>query len=321
MNTNKKLHNIFYCKLFLNNSKKKTLHDLQWVHQIDNYMNGNKLNVQINTTPNLSKRNFAAQVAGRGINKPFPSSYESAQNLNKTVNTTAKRNLSGRLSFKGASHIAQDAAEGVAQKATIVAKAVKKEITTKIGTGPLAQKLAKSNKLTKIYELCNDKSLVFEAFYALILAAGLRPVVNILTPAKNTDEKGKNEYRAFHSIASGIIGFIFTFLIAMPIGDAVKKMIKPETTLKYIKKNAALVSSQVGKESFLFQELANRIHQPVFMPIRAMLTVALVQPMLSGMKKKDNKKESLQNASDFGLKHHKHPRVFQNFSGGITNEN
>ena len=46
------------------------------------------------------------------------------------------------------------------------------------------------------------------------------------------------------------------------------------------------------KDGKVFKELAKRVHQPVFMPLRAMATVALVPPLLAMFGIRKNKSDN-----------------------------
>lgn len=248
-----------------------------------------------------------ARGAERGINQTIPSHYESAKKNTMDIRATAEKNHCGRLSFKAAPQtLATEAAKG-------------------IGSGPIAQAVAKWKALPGILKLFNDQTLVAESFYALIVASGLRPIVNILTPAKNEDEKLKNEYRAANSIATGLLGCVFTILLAKPIGDAVEKIITSKTVdgkaSKYLTHYEDQLQILGGKP---FKELAKRVHQPIFMPIRAWITMAMVPPLLVAMgikKKKNTDVTEMEIYTSRLMSFEGSPTVFQNFNGGKVNAN
>ena len=150
-----------------------------------------------------------------------------------------------------------------------------------LGEGAIAKKLATSDGFKKLLLYSNKNTLVIEALYALLITCLLRPAVTIMTPAKTEADKDKNKFRAAHAIASGALGFAFTVCFAHPISDAVDKIMTtrlPDGSLKYLKNHAEQLAIKDGK---VFKELAKRVHQPVFMPLRAMATVALVPPLLA----------------------------------------
>ncbi len=162
-----------------------------------------------------------------------------------------------------------------------------------LGEGAVAQHLAKSPGFKKLLLYSNKNTLVIEAMYALLITCLLRPAVTLMTPAETEIDKDKNKFRAAHAAASGALGFLFTVCFAHPISDAVDKIMTtklPDGSFKYLKKHAEQLAVRDGK---VFKELAKRVHQPVFMPLRAMATVALVPPILAmfGIKKNNGEKE------------------------------
>ncbi|MBR6163038.1 hypothetical protein IKQ26_03985 [bacterium] len=164
-----------------------------------------------------------------------------------------------------------------------------------LGEGAIAQKLARSKGFKNLLLYSNKNTLVIEAMYALLITCLLRPAVTLMTPAKTEVEKDKNKFRAAHAAASGALGFLFTVCFAHPISDAVDKIMTtklPDGSFKYLQKHAEQLAVRDGK---VFKELAKRIHQPVFMPLRAMATVALVPPMLAMFGIRKNKDEAQKN--------------------------
>ena len=161
-----------------------------------------------------------------------------------------------------------------------------------LGEGAIAQKLAKSKGFKNLLLYSNKNTLVIEALYALLITCLLRPAVTLMTPASSEADKEKNKFRAAHAAASGALGFAFTVCFAHPISDAVDKIMNtklPDGSLKYLKKHADQLLVKDGK---VFKELAKRVHQPVFMPLRAMATVALVPFILNAFGIKKNKSDA-----------------------------
>lgn len=160
------------------------------------------------------------------------------------------------------------------------------------GEGALAHKLAQSNSVKKLLLASNKNTLAIEALYALLITCMLRPAVTLLTPSKSSEDKEKNKFRAAHAIASGALGFAFTMCVSHPMSDAVDKVMNtklPDGTYKYIRKFTEQLTENGGKP---FKELAKRVHQPVFMPLRAMATVAIVPPILALFGLKKHKQET-----------------------------
>lgn len=94
-----------------------------------------------------------------------------------------------------------------------------------------APKLSKGMKLLKkINTLCQDHKVIAQNLVALVLAVGFRPIAIISLPGKkNKDDK---IYASGHSIASGLIGFIFSSIVMYPLGIAAKKYMKEVESIK-----------------------------------------------------------------------------------------
>ena len=168
--------------------------------------------------------------------------------VNKSANiTTAGINPSGRLSFKGVP-IAVPAAK------------------------TFAEKMAVNKAFNKFLDILADNSLI-----ALGLTAILRPASIYAIPTKDPVEKKKNNYQVAHSISTGLLGLGTTLAIAEPIKRGVKKLI--ENPEKYMKTDTAYVKNNKR----VFKETAGRLHQPLFLPLRAMLTIAIVRPILESL--------------------------------------
>ena len=177
--------------------------------------------------------------------------YLANNNNNRSANkTTAGLNPSGRLSFK--------------------ARPALKVLT-------MGERLARNKVFNWFLDILADNSLMADAIIALGLTAIARPALIAAFPSKDPVEKRKNEYQIGHSIGTGILGLITTFVAAEPIKRAVKKVM--DNPSKYMKNSA----SYIKEHDRVFKETASRIHQPIFLPLRAAATIAIVPPILSAM--------------------------------------
>ena len=170
--------------------------------------------------------------------------------INNRNTATAGINPSGRLSFKG-------------RIPTPVAKTI-------------GEKLAVNKGFNKLLDVLSYNTLVAESLIALFLTAVARPASIYAIPTKDPVEKKKNNYQVAHSVATGLLGLATTFIVSEPISRAVKKVAKNpqdytqnEATRNIIKKNKTI-----------FEETAKRLHQPIFLPLRAAATIAIVPPIL-----------------------------------------
>ena len=181
---------------------------------------------------------------------------------NKSVNiknkATAGENPSGRLSFKA-------------------------------NPNSFAMKLAKSNAFNWTLDITQKNSLVADALFALFLTSVLRPLMLFFMPTKGEDknnDKRKNEYQVGHSVATGIMGLATSVAVAVPVKNGVNKFVNQVKSNPELKNKFAYIFAKPKSESF-FREAAGRIHQPIFLPLRAMATIAIVPPLLGllGLKK------------------------------------
>ncbi len=206
-------------------------------------------NFQPVNTPKSKMREQKAAVSARpvfrGNNVQGYDNFE----VNKSVTkATAGQNPSGRLSFKGA-------------PAQVVAKT-------------FGEKLAVNKWFNKFLDILADNSLIADALIALGLTTIARPASIYIIPTKNPVEKKKNNYQVAHSISTGVLGLATTIAVAEPVKRGVKKLMNNPS--KYMKKDA----SYIKENARVFKETAGRLHQPIFLPLRAALTIAIVPPIL-----------------------------------------
>ena len=177
--------------------------------------------------------------------------YLTKNNNNRNANqTTAGVNPSGRLSFKA--------------NPMPIAKT-------------FGEKMAVNKYFNKFLDILADNSLIADALIALGLTTIARPASIYVIPAKDEQEKKKNNYQVAHSIATGVLGLATTIAVAEPIKRGVKKLMKnPE---KYMKNDA----SYIKNNERVFKETAGRLHQPIFLPLRTALTIMIVKPILESL--------------------------------------
>ena len=209
----------------------------------------------------------SVQTAGGHIGKIKNAAlYENKTGVcpeNKSVNirnkATAGENPSGRLSFKA-------------------------------NPNSFAMKLAKSNAFNWTLDVTQKNSLVADALFALFLTSVLRPMMLFFMPTKGEDknnDKRKNEYQVGHSVATGLMGLGTTVAVAVPVKKGVNKFINHVKSNPELKNKFAYIFATPKTET-MFKEAAGRIHQPIFLPLRAMATIAIVPPLLNmlGLKKR-----------------------------------
>lgn len=134
-----------------------------------------------------------------------------------------------------------------------------------------------TNKTFKYFlAKAKENNVVFSAGFSLLLTCLLRPASIMALPAdkKNKDDK---KYAAAHSIASGIIGFVISLIVANPISDAVKKMLKDPK--EYLPKNAEWLKSSKNVENVANAYL-NKIPDVLMAAPKGIVTIALIPVIL-----------------------------------------
>ena len=232
--------------------------------------------------------------------------YDLKQNNNDKINTTIKSNSDGRVSFKGADP---------------------------------------STWLHHVARFSSDKPLLAEALFALLITCGARPLT-IMATAKTDEDKEKCHYQVAKSIASGLLGLAATALISTPISGATKALEKsgalqqiPEAVVKKQNEiiNNSKIQEHIDKAKKVLsnyprteKNVMDKTFQPIFMPLRAKLTIMAVPPILGalGLKKGGNKKPSTPEkqennpTSNYKLFQNESEKVlFGSFSGVANHEN
>lgn len=163
--------------------------------------------------------------------------------------------------------------------------------------GNLGTKIGKSNSFNWILTQVDKHNVSASAFIALILAGILRPMAIMSLPGKK--DKDDKIYASGHSMASGVIGFAFSTLVTAPLDDAISKLKKDPTkfSAKYLadlknkaKNGATEFEKNVARRTVESLEtcLKNVPDWIIAVP-RAMLTIALIPPILKyvfGVEKK-----------------------------------
>ena len=187
-------------------------------------------------------------------------------------------------------------------------------------SGPRITKLMQNEKFKIAMEKVNDYHLVAGPAFALILTGIFRPASIMMLPGdKNKDDK---KYASAHSIGSGIIGFIISSILFVPLGDAAKAFsANPKNFIT--KENSYLLKN---KEAFnTAKTIIGRLPDIIGSVPKGILTIALIPPILKYVfgweKKKPEVKEepyvfrSYSFLNFNGLKNDD-KKIFQNFMGG-----
>lgn len=197
-------------------------------------------------------------------------------------------------------------------------------------------KILKSRWFGKFAEYTHEHNISTTALIALILAGVLRPAAIMALPGdKDKDDK---TYAAGHAMASGIIGFLVSTAITSPFDESIKKVFDKDSKFigpKLRKLNEEIdglrakeeAKTIVTDELNILENLVNKrnaknvllknIPDWIIAVPRAMLTIALIPPILKyvfGMEKKSklNNQQAVVQNQDFIEK-----PVFSQFRGGV----
>lgn len=186
-----------------------------------------------------------------------------------------------------------------------------------------------STKVQNILKKAEDTPIIFSALFSLILTGIFRPASIMVLPGqkKNKDDK---KYAAAHSVASGVIGYCISLLIFAPLGHAIKsignnpeKYLGKKITDDYlgnsgkefldkIKDKLAKEYQSVEKQTSEFEKfkinrlkasgnfnlakkIINMFPEVVLAPPKAILTIALIPPILKYIFGWEKKKQNVSN--------------------------
>ncbi len=263
------------------------------------------MNIKFTTSTNVHPHSLRDSGGSRQKRTQQNTSSVTTSKLNTErieITTTASEKACGRTSFKGNF-------QPIAKlKATIKhyqelgrMEPVKEVITVPPGVENFVKKhIFGNDKIEKSLEFVAKNSLMAEALFALVVTCVFRPAVILSNPGKG-DDKSKNQYAAAHSVASGLIGLATTFIVSQPIKKACDKALAG-----YKSPNAKTLRS-----------IMERIHSPVFLPLRAMATIALIPVLLGalGIKKSSSKPKQQDSKISQPLPEAPQKKVFQSFAG------
>lgn len=186
-------------------------------------------------------------------------------------------------------------------------------------SGPRMTKFMKNEKFGKALKIIEDYQLIFGPAFALLLTCIFRPAAIMTLPGKkNQDDK---KYASAHSIASGVIGFILSSIIFLPISEGIKAF-KKNPKQFIIDKNSYLLKDEKALKTM--RTYIDRAPDVLTAVPKGILTVALIPPILKYVfgweKQKPKAKEEpfvFQSYAFLNFKGLKDDdkKVFQNFMG------
>ncbi len=164
-------------------------------------------------------------------------------------------------------------------------------------------KIFRSGKFQKLVEVFEEKTVVAQALVALVVAGVLRPATNMAMAGKK--DKEDSMYAAAHAISSAVIGFVVSSIVMAPFDKAFKKIkAEPKKYLTGLEKLFGV--EEIGKRKLekslpykKISKMAQMIPDSIVLGIpKAMMTIALIPPILKyvfGWEKKSNKTQNTEN--------------------------
>ena len=201
-------------------------------------------------------------------------------------------------------------------------------------------KILKSNWFGNFAKYAQEHNISGSALIALVLAGVMRPATIMALPGdKDKDDK---IYASGHAMASGIMGFLVSTAITSPFDESIKKVFKDDSKfvgkkLKDLnnkiadlkrKKSAKIITEKELEQlgSFVSKRkameiLAKNIPDWIIAVPRAMLTIALIPPILKyvfGMEKKKKQVQTDVNSQqNFTNQNLINKPIFAAFKGGV----
>lgn len=274
---------------------------------------------------------------GRLFNTVYLSSHDMCAINNKDFKKTIVTKKSNGLSFKARYDMLYKVAraivdENMPERAWYLARKTRfDKIAQKIQkNNPFLHKILTNEKFLKGMKFMNDNALLSDAGIALFYTCCLRPMSIAVLPTKDDKEKKKNIYQIGHSISTGVIGFISAFVIQTPIKDAISKItqaVSSKNAQKYISKASEHLLKKENIEKT--RTILERSHQPISLPLRALLTIYLVPKVLKlfGLTKpaksqnNDDKTSLPYNAFQYFAAFKGNKNLSNKFNGGLRNAN
>ena len=216
----------------------------------------------------------------------------------------------------------------------------KSEAATTVIKKNFLDKILASNWFGKFAKYSEEHNISASALIALVLAGVMRPATILALPGKK--DKEDKIYAAGHSMASGIIGFLVSTAITSPFDESIKKIfdskkfkamdaeiarLKAEKDAGTITKEAKATLKAMSKKRAALSTLVKNIPDWVIGVPRAILTIALIPPILKyvfGVEKKKKPKPEQENNVNNTVNKMDTPQMdfietpaFQQFKGGV----
>lgn len=177
-------------------------------------------------------------------------------------------------------------------------------------------KILASNWFGNFTKYSQEHNISTSALIALVLAGIMRPATIMALPGKK--DKEDKIYASGHAMASGIIGFIASTIVTSPFDESIKKVfdqkkfargnfkkmdeeiakLTKEKDAKTITEEAAKKLKSLTRKRDALNTLIKNIPDWVIGVPRAMLTIALIPPILKYVFGLEKKKKTMPNAQN-----------------------
>jgi len=157
-----------------------------------------------------------------------------------------------------------------------------------------AVKLAKSDTFEKVLKFVNEKSGVFDAFNALILAGMLKPVLVLAMPGAEDEDK---EQIATKNFVAAMLGFILSATVLSTLSKSSKAVLKMvDENKEAFTKNPNIANKLKTDEKYreAYSSLWQKGLEVLIAPTKAAITVALMPIVTKKLfgKKNEEKKQA-----------------------------
>lgn len=199
-------------------------------------------------------------------------------------------------------------------------------------------KILKSKWFGKFAKYSYEHNISTSALIALVLAGIMRPATIIALPGKK--DKEDKIYASGHAMASGIMGFLVSTAVTSPFDESIKKVFDQkkfargkfkemdekiakltlEKEAKTITEKAAKELKALTKKRDALNVLVKNIPDWLIGVPRAMLTIALIPPILKyvfGLEKKKKPAQQEQQVAETPKMDFINKNVFKNVKGGV----
>lgn len=156
----------------------------------------------------------------------------------------------------------------------------------------------KNDLVKKFFKLAAESEPLFNATFSILLTCILRPSAIMALPSdkKNIDDK---KYAAAQSIASGVIAYLIALAVFKPIAKGMKKI--ADDPAQYLKSASKLLGDKKAMDAA--GTFVKMLPETILAAPRAIVTIALVPPVLKYVFGWEKKKQGDRSANTQKISH------------------